>query len=411
MTERPSTSGTLVSRCVPRLLVLMLCLTAGRAGAQRIFFTEHCDSADFRARGWYDNDRLVVTDAEHIHGSAGSLEFRFLKGGTTPVSGGSMRRLFPETDSVYLSYWVKYSADWTGSDRPYHPHEFHFITNADDRYIGPAATHLTAYIEQNEGRPLLAIQDALNIDAARINQDLALVTEQRAVAGCNGTSDRYPAGDCYRAGDGYRNGKAWKAERGCFTDTPGRYYKNEWHFVEAFFKLNGIAGGKGIADGIARYWFDGELMIDAPGVMLRTAEHPGMGFNQFLIAPYIGDGSPVEQTMWVDEITVADSRPVSAAGADPDARDMPQLGRNYPNPFAQATITPCRMPVAGRVRLELRDQLGRIVATLVDEFRIEGAHSAAFDPAAAGLPLPPGVYFYRLLTPPGCVTRLMMRRP
>jgi len=30
-----------------------------------------------------------------------------------------------------------------------------------------------------------------------------------------------------------------------------------------------------------------------------------MQFNQFIIAPWIGVGSPVAQTMWVDDLTVA----------------------------------------------------------------------------------------------------------
>src|SRR3989449_8148514 len=54
--------------------------------------------------------------------------------------------LFPYTTlfrSVYLSYWVKYSANWVGSGQPYHPHEFLFLTNEDGAYIGPSATHLT----------------------------------------------------------------------------------------------------------------------------------------------------------------------------------------------------------------------------------------------------------------------------
>ena len=41
---------------------------------------------------------------------------------------------------------------------------------------------------------------------------------------------------------------------------------------------------------------------------MRTGENPDMKFNQFLIAPYIGDGSPVEQTMWIDNLTVSTHR-------------------------------------------------------------------------------------------------------
>jgi len=64
-----------------------------------------------------------------------------------------------------------------------------------------------------------------------------------------------------------------------------------------------------VPDGIVRYWFDGQLVIEHTDVLLRTGAHPNMKFNQFMIAPYIGDGSPVDQTMWVDDLTVATGRP------------------------------------------------------------------------------------------------------
>jgi len=74
--------------------------------------------------------------------------------------------------------------------------------------------------------------------------------------------------------------------------------------------MNSIVDGNGVPDGQVKYWYDGELIIDHEDVMLRTGEHPGMRYNQFLMAPYIGVGSPVDQTFWVDNLTVADSRPI-----------------------------------------------------------------------------------------------------
>ena len=74
--------------------------------------------------------------------------------------------------------------------------------------------------------------------------------------------------------------------------------------------MNSISGGIGIQDGILKYWYDNQLLIDYSNVVMRTANFPDMKFNQFLIAPYIGDGSPIDQTMWVDELTVASSRPL-----------------------------------------------------------------------------------------------------
>jgi hypothetical protein len=58
-----------------------------------------------------------------------------------------------------------------------------------------------------------------------------------------------------------------------------------------------------------QYWFDRRLVIDRHDVLLRTSANASMQFNQFVIAPYIGDGSPVTQSMWIDDLTVADSRP------------------------------------------------------------------------------------------------------
>ena len=51
------------------------------------------------------------------------------------------------------------------------------------------------------------------------------------------------------------------------------------------------------------------MVISSDRVLLRTGQHPEMRFNQFLMTPYIGDGSPVDQTLWVDDLTVATGRP------------------------------------------------------------------------------------------------------
>lgn len=272
-------------------------------GSLDVLFEETFEDTAFAARGWYDGVSAITT--AESHGGSSAAEYRFTPGARTPVSGGAMRHLFPGTAAVYLSYWVKYSASYTGSDRPYHPHEFHFVTNENSMWVGPAFTRLTTYVEQNEGTPLLAIQDGENIDPSRVGQDLTAVTEDRAVAGCNGDSDGHGPGDCYLSGGLYRNGKAWRAPIVAFSDAPGPHFKNDWHRVEAFFQLNGIVGGQGVADGHVKYWFDGQPLIALEDVMLRTGAHGGMLFNQFLIAPYIGDGSPVDQTTWVDDLVVA----------------------------------------------------------------------------------------------------------
>jgi hypothetical protein len=313
-----------LSRRAPAPLPTSVDTTISQTGnGGQLLFQEDFDDADFASRGWYDNTDLELSATEHITGSTSSAEFHFEQGATTPTSGGAIRRKLLEAENIYVSYHVKYSSNWVGSNRTYHPHEFLILTNLDDDWVGPAYTHMTAYVEQNNGEPLLAIQDAQNIDESNIGVDLTGTTEDRAVAGCNGDSDGYGEGSCYLVGSVHRNGKGWRAGNVYFTDAQGPYYKNDWHFVEAFFEVNSISEGKGIADGVIRYWYDGQLIIDHDDVVLRTAQHPDMAFNQFMIAPWIGDGSPVDQTFWVDDLTVATSRPstdpslaLSAAAAD-----------------------------------------------------------------------------------------------
>jgi hypothetical protein len=291
------------------LVALVLITAASRLNAQQLFFHESFDDGDLAKRGWYDNTALTIDPDVHIPNSSASVRFTFAQGAKT--ANGGIRKAIPESDEVYLSYWVRYSDNWTGSNKPYHPHEFHFMTNLNDKWHGPSFSHLTLYIEQNEGHPMLAIQDGENIDQTQIKVDLTNVTENRAVAGCNGNADGYDD-DCYSNGNQYVNGKRWKSEKQWFSDESGTEYKGDWHRVEAYFKLNSIIDGKGIRDGIVRYWYDGQIVIDHNDVLLRTGQYPEMRFNQFLIAPYIGDGSPVEQSMWVDELSISASRPFDA---------------------------------------------------------------------------------------------------
>jgi hypothetical protein len=281
-----------------------------------LLFQETFENGALGSRGWYDLPAAGITSfstAEHIPGSTRSLEFRFGQGQIVASPTASGRHKFTETDSLFFSYWVKYSDNWVGSGKPYHPHEFLFLTNLDVDYAGPASTFMTAYVEDNYGSggavAVLAIQDARNIDTTRIGQDLTALTEQRAVAGCNGGDNALTS--CYRAGTSYFNGKEWRSASPVFTAAQGSGYKGSWHKVEVYFQLNSIQNGKGQPDGIARYWVDGRLVVDQSSVIFRTGAHPTMKFNQFLMAPYIGDGSPVAQSMWIDDMSLWTSRPPS----------------------------------------------------------------------------------------------------
>ena len=189
------------------------------------------------------------------------------------------------------------------------------MTDADDPYVGPANSRLTTYVEHVGGTPQLALQDSLNVDPACVllNGDQVVgcngdfdsyrFTEQRSVAACNGLLGPLDGRDCYDTGFGYYSLRFWSAEVRAFGDAPP-WDKTDWHEVHAYFRLNEIVDGIGVPDGQMRYWVDGEELIALDGVLLRTGAYPDMRFDQFLISPYIGDGSPVDQTMWVDELQI-----------------------------------------------------------------------------------------------------------
>lgn len=275
-----------------------------------VLLTEGFDNSQVGARGWYDNTSPAISTVEQRTG-AGALEMAFNAGATSPVKGGAIRHKFAPTDRIFLRYWVKYSTNFVGSGTTYHPHELQFLSNVDTDWIGPSATHLTLYVEHSwqggGGVPRLNMSDALNIDPSSVGQDLTAVTESRSAAGCNGDTDGY-ATSCYQSGTQWRNGKQWDASGTAFTNAAGPGYKNDWHMVEVYYQLNSIQGGKGVADGITQYWFDGQLKIDLHNILFRTGSNSAMQLTQFLIAPYIGVGSPVAQTMWVDDIILATGR-------------------------------------------------------------------------------------------------------
>lgn len=324
---------------LPAYLGYMM-LSVANLQAQQILLFEDFESGDFEAKGWYDGFPDQRTNEEFRNGMY-SYEGHFAQGS---YSSGAGRHLFTPTDRVYMSYWVKYSSNYVGSGVGYHPHEWNILTTEDWEYQGPANTHLTLYVEQNAGRPILAMQDSRNVDpnCVLLNNnsfvgcdgdfDSYSFTENRSVCSCNGLVGEVDRRDCFPSGGsehGYYSSRAWAADTVYFRDTPGLYYKNDWHFVESYFELNSIANGIGIADGKIRYWYDGQLLISSDSILFRTGTHPDMLFNQLFFGGYIGDGSPVDQTWWVDDLTIADG--LLTVSNDQSTIDNLQLNI-YPNP-------------------------------------------------------------------------------
>ncbi|TNE68896.1 T9SS type A sorting domain-containing protein [bacterium] len=81
-----------------------------------------------------------------------------------------------------------------------------------------------------------------------------------------------------------------------------------------------------------------------------------------------------------------------------------ELAQNYPNPFNPSTTIKFSLPKADQVSLEIYDVTGRLVQTLVNGMRNAGYHQVQFNASN----LASGLYFYRLSSKQGVVTKKLM---
>ncbi|MFB3894260.1 MAG: hypothetical protein ACE15C_19820 [Phycisphaerae bacterium] len=259
--------------------------TAPAGGA--IFFSESFETGDVASRGWYDTGKLVI--AGTAAAGKGCAQFEWRAGGSQPVGPSGARHLFDPTDEVYLRFYIKLSKGWDWTGRPYHPHLTHFMTTENEAFAGPAASHLTMYVEPCDGRLRLGAQDIQN-------RNMPHGLTQGPIKG------------------GY-NGMLYDSKDKLFTD-------DKWHCVEARFKLNtlDLKNDKPNTDGIIQGWFDGKLVIDRQNVVLRSTDFPKMKFNQFAVLPYFGPRLlPHAQMLWIDELAVGTKRIGTLADKQPSA--------------------------------------------------------------------------------------------
>jgi flagellar hook assembly protein FlgD len=73
------------------------------------------------------------------------------------------------------------------------------------------------------------------------------------------------------------------------------------------------------------------------------------------------------------------------------------LRQNRPNPFGASTTIGFDLPEHTSITIEVIDIEGRVIATLLDETREAGRHSASWDGRdASGSEVGPGIYFIRM---------------
>jgi hypothetical protein len=134
--------------------------------------------------------------------------------------------------------------------------------------------------------------------------------------------------------------------------------------------------------------------VPGHGTTLQPQKYTYTDFSAVAITPYYRlkqidlDGTP----HYSESIRIA-------AWTDADETPMPieyALAQNYPNPFNPSTAIRYQLPAVSFVTLKVYDNLGREVATLLNEVKQPGYYTVQWD--ASGVAS--GVYYYRLQTRP-----------
>jgi len=125
----------------------------------------------------------------------------------------------------------------------------------------------------------------------------------------------------------------------------------------------------------------------------------------------IAEGTTSPETRVDIFTTILDSLGLTTSdiAEKPTKPEMPALLGNIPNPFNATTTIEFRLPVGEKVKLEVLDITGRIVATLVDEELPAGTHQVIWDGTSTteNKEMPSGIYTCRLITQNAVITDKM----
>lgn len=287
-----------------------------------LLFSESFENNSYAARGWYDNTNqgTIVSGGQ----SGNCLQWAWASGASTPTNGGSTRMKFTPSDSLYVSYYVKFQTGWRGSEVTYHPHMIYILSDLDstaNTYSPLANNYLNTYLEFLSDtsspyaiRPQIAIQDEkrVNTSYGTPPNNLSAITENRSVAYCNTPVSTGASGTCY-ADAPYYSANTWTAPAASLST-------NVWHKVEVYLKMNTIINGKGQSNGIMQEWIDDALVLNHSDVLYRTNQDANKKWAQFVLAPYMAPpsgGSPIAQTMWIDELKVMTAPPTGVPVTTP----------------------------------------------------------------------------------------------
>ncbi len=268
--------------------------------------SESFENNSWTSRGWYDGTNSTgVTSGGH---SGNALKWTFRESDTRPAQFSVLRQSFTDTDEFLLEYYLKFDAGWRGSGKTYHPHFLHIISSEDSNYQGFARSNSNLYFEAVAKQsspfinyPVIAHQDMYrtNSSAGNVPNNLITTTENRSANHCNTPSSLSGAtgGNCYKSGDGWYSANLWNSAT---VNIPAA----TWTKITVHIKHNTFTNGVGNFDGIMKLWVEDTLAISSTNVLYAAGAYEGAKWDKVALAPYIGDGSPIVQTMWIDELSL-----------------------------------------------------------------------------------------------------------
>jgi hypothetical protein len=254
--------------------------TSDRANADTVF----ADDFESGTLGrWSDGVDLsrhrVVADAGFAQSGSRYLNVTYIPGG----DGGWLTRFFPPGyDSLYVSYYVRFPADWQGGTKLIAL----YGSRTDDRWSGLGKAGICP-----TGTDFFATM---------------LIAELGGNPGPTRFYSYYPA--MAREPDGVT---CW-GRYGDSTETympPLMLSLGVWHHIEFWVKLN----MPGRRDGSQEFWIDGILRGSWSGLSFR--DNAVLRLNAVQLSFNRGfSGGPIREQLYVDHLVVLRTRPRSSGG-------------------------------------------------------------------------------------------------
>jgi len=146
-----------------------------------------------------------------------------------------------------------------------------------------------------------------------------------------------------------------------------------------------------------------DMEHDGTGTWIGDGNLDGtLRFDSFQLSYQPGSNS--SGVFYLDDLHIAKKVPSSLQEMNPTAPNAYVLQQNYPNPFNPETTIHFGVPQGGEVNIEIFDITGKLIKTIISEYKGAGYHKVHFD----GSELASGIYIYTLQSGDVKLSRKMM---